>query len=113
MKRLVTRFGVKELTETSRAKFRQAFKKQDESLEGSADRVMTLATPAFVDLPEDHLIKEAIASFCQGCTDTGAAKHACFEQPESMEEALNLVKDHQYILRQWVERRRKESMKLQ
>ena len=97
MKKLETRFGVKELTETSKAKFRQAFQKQDESLEDWADRVMTLATPAFVDLPEDHLKKEAIARFCQGCTDKKAAKHACFEQPETMEEALNLVKHHQYI----------------
>ena len=97
MKRLETRFGVKELTETSKAKFRQAFQKQNESLEDWADRVMALATPAFVDLPEDHLKKEAIARFCQGCTDKEAAKHACFEQPETMEEALNLVKHHQYI----------------
>ena len=97
MKKLETRFGVKELTETSKAKFRQAFQKQDESLEDWADRVMTLATPAFVDLPEDHLKKEAIARFCQGCTDKEAAKHACFKKPETMEEALNLVKHHQYI----------------
>ena len=97
MKKLETRFGVKELTETSKAKFRQAFQKQDESLEDWADRVMTLATPAFVDLPEDHLKKEAIARFCQRCTDKEAAKHACFEHPETMEEALNLVKYHQYI----------------
>ena len=97
MKKLETRFGVKELTETSKAKFRQAFQKQDESLEEWADRVMTLATPAFVDLPENHLKKEAIARFRQGCTDKEAAKHACFEQPETMEEALNLVKHHQYI----------------
>ena len=97
MKKLETRFGVKELTETSKAKFRQAFQKQDESLEDWADRVLTLATPAFVDLPEDHLKKEAIARFCQGCTDKEAAKHACFEQPETMGEAVNLVKHHQYI----------------
>ena len=32
MKKLETRFGVKELTETSKAKFRQAFQKQDKSL---------------------------------------------------------------------------------
>ena len=97
MKKLETRFGVKELTETSKAKFRQAFQKQEVSLEDWADRVMTLATPAFVDLPEDHLKKEAIARFCRGCTDKEAAKHACFEQPETMEEVLNSVKHHQYI----------------
>ena len=58
---------------------------------------MTLATPAFVDVPEDHLKKEVFARFCQGCTDKEAAKRACFEQPETMEEVLNLVKHHQYI----------------
>ncbi|MEW8545915.1 MAG: hypothetical protein AB2693_20530 [Candidatus Thiodiazotropha sp.] len=97
MKKLETRFGVKELKETSKVKFRQAFQKQDETLEDWADRVMTLATPAFVDLPEEHLTKEAIARFCQGCCDKEAAKHACYEQPKTMEEALNLVKHHQYI----------------
>ena len=58
---------------------------------------MTLATPAFVDLPEDHLKKEVIAKFSEGCFDKDAAKHACFEHPSTMEEALNLVKHHQYI----------------
>ena len=58
---------------------------------------MTLATPAFVDLPEDHLKQEAIAKFSQGCCDKDAGKHACFEHPSTMEEALNLVKHHQYI----------------
>ena len=83
--------------EMSKAKFRQAYQKPEESLEDWADRVMTLATPAFVDLPDEHLKTEAIAKFCQGCSDKDAAKHACFEHPSTMEEALNLVKHHQYI----------------
>lgn len=97
MKKLETRFGSKELTETSKAKFRQACQKPDETLEDWADRVMTLATPAFVELPEEHMKQEAIARFCQGCNDKEAAKHACFEHPKNMEAALNLVKHHQYI----------------
>ena len=97
IKKLEARFGVKELTETSKAKFRQAYQKPEESLEDWADRVMTLATPAFVDLPDEYLKTEAIAKFCQGCSDKDAAKHACFEHPSTMEEALNLVKHHQYI----------------
>lgn len=97
MKKLETRFGVKELAETSKTKFRQAYQKPDESLEDWADRVMTLATPAFVDLPDDHMKSEAIAKFCQGCSDKDAAKHVCFEHPSTMEDALNLVKHHQYI----------------
>ena len=66
MKKLETRFGVKELTETSKAKFRQAFQKQDESLKEWADRVMTLATPAFVDLPEDHMKKKLLLDSAKG-----------------------------------------------
>ena len=97
IKKLEARFGVKELTETSKVKFQQASQRPDESLEDWADRVMTLATPAFVDLPEDHLKQEAIAKFSQGCCDKDAGKHACFEHPSTMDEALNLVKHHQYI----------------
>ena len=97
IKKLEARFGVKELTETSKVKFQQASQRPEESLEDWADRVMTLATPAFVDLPEDHLKPEAIAKFSQGCCDKDAGKHACFEHPSTMEEALNLVKHHQYI----------------
>ena len=88
---------MKELTETSKAKFRQAYQKPEESLEDWADRVMALAKPAFVDLPDEYLKTEAIAKFCKGCSDKDAAKHACFEHPSTMEEALNLVKHHQYI----------------
>ena len=97
IKRLEARFGVKELTETSKVKFRQAYQKPEESLEDWADRVMTLATPAFVDSPDEYLKTEAIAKFCQGCSNKDAVKHACFEHPSTMEEALNLVKHHQYI----------------
>ena len=97
MKKLESRFGVQELKETSKAKFRQAYQKSEESPEDWADRVMTLATPAFVDLPEQHLKLEVIAEFCQGCCDKDSAKQVCFEQSSTMEEALNLVKHHQYI----------------
>ena len=63
MKKLESRFGVQELKETSKAKFRQAYQKSEESLEDWADRVMTLATPAFVDLPEQHLNKRQSLNF--------------------------------------------------
>ena len=46
---------------------------QEESLEDWADRVLTLATPAFADLSEDHMRYKAIARFCQGCNDKEAA----------------------------------------
>ena len=97
MKKLEKRFGVQELKETSKVKFDQAQQGPEESLEDWADRVMTLAIPAFVDFSDEYRSREAITKFCQGCSDKSAAKHACFERPATMEEALNLVKHHKYI----------------
>ena len=97
MKKLEKRFGVKELKETSKVKFDQAHQGPEESLEDWADRVMTLAIPAFIDFSDEYRSREAIVKFCQGCSDKSAAKHACFERPATMEEALNLVKHHKYI----------------
>lgn len=97
MKKLEKRFGVKELTEISKVKFEEAHQAPEESLEDWADRVMTLAIPAFIDFSDEYRNREAIVKFCQGCSDKSAAKHACFERPATMEEALNLVKHHKYI----------------
>ncbi|XP_060588917.1 uncharacterized protein LOC132744275 [Ruditapes philippinarum] len=97
MKKLETRFGDQELTETSRVKFQQARQSSDESLDDWADRVLTLSTYAFKDLPEEYRMREAISKFCQGCIDREAGKHACFEHPRSIQAALNAVKHHQYI----------------
>ena len=97
MKKLEKRFGVQELTETSKVKFEQAHQEPEESIEDWADRVMTLAIPAFINFSDEYLNREAVVKFCQGCSDNRSAKHACFERPTTMEEALNLVKHHQYI----------------
>ena len=97
MKKLETRFGVTDLKETVKVEFDHACQEPEESLEDWADRAWTLATHAFADLKEKHQEQEAISKFCQGCIDKVAAKHACFERPSTMEEALDLVKYHQYI----------------
>ncbi|KAH3814715.1 hypothetical protein DPMN_143224 [Dreissena polymorpha] len=97
MRKLEGRFGAKELPETSRAKFQQESQKADEALEDWADRVLTLATPAFRHLPEKHCSRKAISKFCQGCIDKESGKHACFEQPRTIQEALDKVRHHQYI----------------
>ena len=73
--------------------------KPEESFEDWADGVMTLAIPAFINFSDEYLNREAVVKFCQGCSDKGAAKHACFERPKTIEEVLNLVKHHQYISR--------------
>lgn len=98
MKKLEGRFGVKDLTETSRVRFHQASQRPEESLEEWADRVLTLATPAFRDFSDERYCRqEAISKFCQGCVDKEAGKHACLERPRTMDRALNLVKHYQYI----------------
>ena len=97
MKKFEKRFGVHELTETSKVKFEQAHQEPEESIEDWADRVMTLAIPAFINFSDEYMNREAVVKFCRGCSDKSAAKHACFERPITMEEALNFVKHHQYI----------------
>ena len=97
MKKLEARFGINELTETYCVEFQEAKQYPDESLEDWADRVLTLATSAFRNLPDSHWKQEAILKFCQGCIDRDAGKHACFEYPKSMQAALNAVKHYQYI----------------
>ena len=97
MRKLEARFGTQELTETSKAKFRQASQRQDESLDDWADRVMTLATSAFVYLPERHMKQEAITKFCQGCFDKEAARHVSFNNPSTMDAALDQFKQFQFI----------------
>ena len=89
------RNGIPILTETSTIKFYQAYQKPEELLEDFVDRVITQATPAFVDLLEEHLETGANDKFCQGCSNKGAVKSACFERPSTMKETLNLVIKHQ------------------
>ena len=69
MRKMEARFGSKELPETSRTKFQQATQQPGEMLEDWADRVLTLATPAFRDLPDQFGQREAVTKFCQGCID--------------------------------------------
>ena len=56
-----------------------------------------MATSAYKDLPESHGVQEAVSKLCQGSVDKDAAKHACFEHPRNIQEALNAVKQYQYI----------------
>ncbi|KAH3777073.1 hypothetical protein DPMN_178510 [Dreissena polymorpha] len=91
------RCGSKELPETSRDKFQQATQQPGESLEDWADRVLTLATPAFRDLPDQFGQREAVSKLCQGCIDREAGKHACFARPRTIQHAVDLVRHHRYV----------------
>ena len=94
--RLEKRFGTRELPETLYAKFSQAVQSQDEDLEDWADRIQTLAIKAFKGLPEQHMMKQAIVRFCQGCTDKEAGQAACNARPKSLDKALDHVRWFQY-----------------
>ena len=58
---------------------------------------MTLASPAFKDLPEHYSNSQAVVRFCQGLTDKEAGHHVCIQEPKSMEQALNGIKWYQYV----------------
>jgi hypothetical protein len=70
-----------------------------EKLEDWADRLLSLATKAFRDLPEEHVYSQAIWRFCQGCYDKEAGQHAAMSRPKSMEEAIDKIKWYQHTTR--------------
>ena len=59
------RFGFQELPETVQVQFQTSVQNQNESLEDWADRVLSLATKAFRELPEEHMTRQAIMKFCR------------------------------------------------
>ena len=69
-----TKFGARELPATAQARFQQVTQSPTESLEDWADRLLTLASRAFKDLPEHYSTQQAIARFCQGLADKSVAR---------------------------------------
>lgn len=59
------RFGFQELPETVQVQFQTSVQNQNESLEDWADRVLSLTTKAFRELPEEHMTRQAIMKFCR------------------------------------------------
>ena len=94
--KLEKRFGIKDLPETLRSEFRSPSMKQkpDESLEEWAERVQKLALEAFVDLPEQYMNREIVTKFCQCLVDKEAAQSASDRAPDTIEDALRIVKTH-------------------
>ena len=77
--------------------FQQATQGLRETLEDWADRVVSLATRAFRDLPEHYANRQAVVRFCQGLADNDAGHHVCMKEPRTIEDALNGVKWYQYV----------------
>lgn len=96
-RKMEKRFGLKELPETSHARFQQANQLADEELDDWADRILTLAGKAFKHLPEKHMMQQAIVRFCQGCHDKEAGQSACNSRPRTMEQALDHIRWFQYV----------------
>ncbi|MCG7869673.1 MAG: zinc finger domain-containing protein, partial [Candidatus Thiodiazotropha taylori] len=94
--RMETRFAFRELQETSQLEFLNCNQKKDEKVEEWADRVLTLATKAYRNLPDDHIQRQAVMRFCHGSYDKNAGMHAANKMPSRMEEAITCVKWFQY-----------------
>ena len=58
---------------------------------------MTLATRAFRDLPEGYATEKTVLRICQGLADCKIGFEVCMRKPKSVEEALNIIKWHQFI----------------
>ena len=97
MKKLENRFGARELPATAQARFQQATQNTGESLEDWADRIVTLATRAFRELPESYANQQAVVRFCQGLLNKEVASQVSIKEPASMEDAINKVRWGQHV----------------
>ncbi|KAH3817331.1 hypothetical protein DPMN_118864 [Dreissena polymorpha] len=96
MEKMERRFGCQELPETAMIKFSNACQQKDELLDDWADRVMTLATHAFRDLPDEHMNRQTILRFCHGLVDKHVGEGVANMRPITMEEAIDKVKWAKY-----------------
>ena len=96
IEKLQWRFGTRELPETAQVRFQHACQNSGETLEEWADRVLTLASRAFKDLPEKFANSQAVTRFCAGLQDKGIAKAASLQRLDSMDKAMEFVRWHQF-----------------
>lgn len=90
------RFNLRKLTETVRIQFQSACQAPGEDLDEWAERLLSLADKAFLDLPEDYVINEVVNKLCLGCTDKKAGMVASSFRPKTVDEALERIKWQQY-----------------
>ena len=84
VRKLEKRFGFMELPETAQVQFQIARQAPDETLEDWADRVLSLATKAFRNLPVEHLFQQAVMRLCQGSADKEAGSYASNSSPRDI-----------------------------
>ena len=96
MRKLEKRFGAEELPAAVQTQFYQATQKNGESSEEWADRVQTMATEAFRELPEKYSNEQVIARFCQGLQDIEAGHSVFMRNFSTIEDAMNEVRLYQH-----------------
>ena len=94
--KLEKRFGFRELPETAQVQFNNARQTPEELLEDWADRVLSLATRAFRELPEKHMYQQAVVRLCQGAADKEAGSYASNIRPKNIEETIDKMRWHQH-----------------
>jgi hypothetical protein len=94
--KLEKRFGLRELPETAQVQFSNVRQTPDELLEDWVDRVLSLATRAFRELPEKHMYQQVVMRLSHGAVDKEAGSYASNIRPKNIEEAIDKMRWHQY-----------------
>ena len=99
MAKIGKRFGNQELPETAMIRFSNAKQGKDEHLDEWVNRVLTLATKAFRQLPDDYMNKQSVLRFCHGLYDKISGESVANMRPISMDDVLEKVKWSKYTRR--------------
>lgn len=86
------RFGRKELSHVLRRNFQYLRQDQAELIEEFAERVQDTAMGGFPDTPGSIVEPLAIGVFLRGCLDKGAALITLDKNPETVDQALQLMR---------------------
>ena len=89
------RFNCVYFPETLQIQSMGAHENHNDKLEDWAERLLSLATKAFMDLPKDHIYTQAWR-LCQGRFDKEAGKHIVMARPKYIEEAIDKIKWYQH-----------------
>ncbi|KAH3776585.1 hypothetical protein DPMN_178016 [Dreissena polymorpha] len=93
MQRVQGRFGTRELPATAQGRFQDV----QQEVGDWSDRVLTLATTAFRDLPYAYATEQAETKFSHGLVDKEAGKHVSLQLPTSMGDAMNMMKIYSHV----------------
>jgi hypothetical protein len=94
--KLEKRFGLRELPETAQVQFSNVRQTPDELLEDWVDRVLSLATRAFRELPEKHMYQQVVMRLSHGAVDKEAGSYASNIPPKNIEEAIDKMRWHHH-----------------